>query len=376
MAEVILEHISKAYSGEKKNNTAPKAIDDISFTVHDKEFMVIVGPSGCGKSTLLRMIAGLEDISSGTLSIDGKKINDLSPKDRDIAMVFQNYALYPHMTVYDNMAFGLKLKRCSKSEIKARVMQTAQLLEIEDELQRKPKTLSGGQRQRVAIGRAIIRRPKVFLFDEPLSNLDAKLRTQMRIELQRLHRKIDATMIYVTHDQTEAMTLGNRIAVLNKGKLMQLDTPLHLYNNPANKFVAGFIGSPAMNFLKGKIQKQDGYYFIHESADCRIYLGPAVPEVLETYINKPIQLGIRPEHVFVCEENDKQTNPDCTLQVIAYENTGNEQLIYLSFADQTLIARRPPLDTMEAGKEKGICFLKDKMVYLDNESGEVIHVNM
>jgi len=376
MAEVILEHISKAYSGEKKNNTAPKAIDDISFTVYDKEFMVIVGPSGCGKSTLLRMIAGLDDISSGTLSIDGKKINDLSPKDRDIAMVFQNYALYPHMTVYDNMAFGLKLKRCSKSEIKARVMQTAQLLEIEDELQRKPKTLSGGQRQRVAIGRAIIRRPKVFLFDEPLSNLDAKLRTQMRIELQRLHRKIDATMIYVTHDQTEAMTLGNRIAVLNKGKLMQLDTPLHLYNNPANKFVAGFIGSPAMNFLKGKIQKQDGYYFIHESADCRIYLGPAVPEVLETYINKPIQLGIRPEHVFVCEENDKQTNPDCTLQVIAYENTGNEQLIYLSFADQTLIARRPPLDTMEAGKEKGICFLKDKMVYLDNESGEVIHVNM
>jgi len=376
MAEVILEHISKTYSGEKKNNTAPKAIDDISFTVYDKEFMVIVGPSGCGKSTLLRMIAGLDDISSGTLSIDGKKINDLSPKDRDIAMVFQNYALYPHMTVYDNMAFGLKLKRCSKSEIKARVMQTAQLLEIEDELQRKPKTLSGGQRQRVAIGRAIIRRPKVFLFDEPLSNLDAKLRTQMRIELQRLHRKIDATMIYVTHDQTEAMTLGNRIAVLNKGKLMQLDTPLHLYNNPANKFVAGFIGSPAMNFLKGKIQKQDGYYFIHESADCRIYLGPAVPEVLETYINKPIQLGIRPEHVFVCEENDKQTNPDCTLQVIAYENTGNEQLIYLSFADQTLIARRPPLDTMEAGKEKGICFLKDKMVYLDNESGEVIHVNM
>ena len=376
MAEVILEHISKTYSGEKKNNTAPKAIDDISFTVYDKEFMVIVGPSGCGKSTLLRMIAGLDDISSGTLSIEGKKINDLSPKDRDIAMVFQNYALYPHMTVYDNMAFGLKLKRCSKSEIKARVMQTAQLLEIEDELQRKPKTLSGGQRQRVAIGRAIIRRPKVFLFDEPLSNLDAKLRTQMRIELQRLHRKIDATMIYVTHDQTEAMTLGNRIAVLNKGKLMQLDTPLHLYNNPANKFVAGFIGSPAMNFLKGKIQKQDGYYFIHESADCRIYLGPAGPEVLETYINKPIQLGIRPEHVFVCEENDKQTNPDCTLQVIAYENTGNEQLIYLSFADQTLIARRPPLDTMEAGKEKGICFLKDKMVYLDNESGEVIHVNM
>ncbi len=188
--------------------------------------MVIVGPSGCGKSTLLRMIAGLEDISEGTLSIDGKRMNDLSPRDRDIAMVFQNYALYPHMTVYDNMAFGLKLKKFSKKEIKERVMQTATVLEIEDELYRKPKTLSGGQRQRVAIGRAIIRRPKVFLFDEPLSNLDAKLRSQMRIELQKLHREINATMIYVTHDQTEAMTLGNRIAVLNKGKLMQFDTPM------------------------------------------------------------------------------------------------------------------------------------------------------
>ena len=262
MAEVILDHLSKTYSPNKKNNASPKAIDDISFTVHDKEFMVIVGPSGCGKSTLLRMIAGLEEIGSGTLSIDGKKINNLSPRDRDIAMVFQNYALYPHMTVYDNMAFGLKLKHFSKSEIKTRVMQTAQLLEIQDELQRKPKTLSGGQRQRVAIGRAIIRRPKVFLFDEPLSNLDAKLRSQMRIELQKLHRAINATMIYVTHDQTEAMTLGNRIAVLNRGKLMQLDTPLHLYNHPANKFVAGFIGSPAMNFIKGIVQDQDGYYFI------------------------------------------------------------------------------------------------------------------
>jgi multiple sugar transport system ATP-binding protein len=375
MAEVILEHISKTYSGEKKNNVSPKAIDDISFTVHDKEFMVIVGPSGCGKSTLLRMIAGLEEISSGTLSIDGKKINDLNPKDRDIAMVFQNYALYPHMTVYDNMAFGLKLKHCSKSEIKTRVMQTAQLLEIEDELQRKPKTLSGGQRQRVAIGRAIIRRPKVFLFDEPLSNLDAKLRTQMRIELQRLHRKIDATMIYVTHDQTEAMTLGNRIAVLNKGKLMQLDTPLHLYNHPANKFVAGFIGSPAMNFLKGKIQNQDGYYFIHESAGCRIFLGSVIQGALMSYIDTPVQLGIRPEHVLVCEENETEVVPDCLLQVIAYENMGNEQLVYLSLNGQTIIARRPPLETIDAGKEKGIRFVKDKIIYLDDVSGNVINVH-
>jgi len=375
MAEVTLEYISKTYTGDKKNINPPKAIDDISFTVRDKEFMVIVGPSGCGKSTLLRMIAGLEEIGEGTLSIDGKIINGLSPKDRDIAMVFQNYALYPHMTVYDNMAFGLKLKHFSKSEIKTRVMQTAQLLEIENELQRKPKTLSGGQRQRVAIGRAIIRRPKVFLFDEPLSNLDAKLRTQMRIELQRLHRKIDATMIYVTHDQTEAMTLGNRIAVLNKGKLMQLDTPLHLYNNPANKFVAGFIGSPAMNFLKGNIQNQDGYYFIHESAGCRIFLGQAIPEALKNYIGKPIQLGIRPEHVFICEETENEIAPDCRLQVIAYENMGNEQLVYLSLSEQTLIARRPPLDTIDAGKEKRVKFLTDKIIYFDGTSGEVINLN-
>jgi multiple sugar transport system ATP-binding protein len=336
---------------------------------------VIVGPSGCGKSTLLRMIAGLEEIGNGTLSIDGKKINNLSPRDRDIAMVFQNYALYPHMTVYDNMAFGLKLKRFSKSEIKTRVMQTAQLLEIEDELQRKPKTLSGGQRQRVAIGRAIIRRPKVFLFDEPLSNLDAKLRSQMRIELQKLHREINATMIYVTHDQTEAMTLGNRIAVLNKGKLMQLDTPMHLYNNPANKFVAGFIGSPAMNFIKGTIQNNDGYYFTHESADCRISLGNDIPEAVKNYIGKLIQIGMRPEHIFICEENDGK-NPDCKLQVIAYENMGNEQLVYLSLSKQILIARRPPLETIDAGKEKGIRFLTEKIIYMDDITGEVIGKNM
>jgi multiple sugar transport system ATP-binding protein len=375
MAEVILEHISKSYSDNKKSNASPKAINDISFTVHDKEFMVIVGPSGCGKSTLLRMIAGLEEIGEGTLSIDGKKMNDISPSERDIAMVFQNYALYPHMTVYDNMAFGLKLKRFSKTEIKTRVMQTAQLLEIEDELYRKPKTLSGGQRQRVAIGRAIIRRPKVFLFDEPLSNLDAKLRTQMRIELQKLHRAINATMIYVTHDQTEAMTLGTRIAVLNKGKLMQLDTPLHLYNNPANHFVAGFIGSPAMNFIKGTIKKENEYYFINETGSCHISLGLNIPEAVENFINKQIQIGIRPEHIFFCEKNDDHNKPDCQVLIQACENMGNEQLIYLSLAGQTLIGRMPPSDTTDAGEEKNIRFLKDKIIYLDELSGEVIDVN-
>ena len=255
MAEVILDQISKVYEGGKKNEAVKKAVDNISFTVKDKEFLVLVGPSGCGKSTLLRMIAGLEEISEGTLTIDGKRMNELDPRNRDIAMVFQNYALYPHMTVYENMAFGLRIKNIDKKEIKHRVMEAASLLEIEDMLDRKPKTLSGGQRQRVAIGRAIIRRPKVFLFDEPLSNLDAKLRSQMRIELQKLHREINATMIYVTHDQTEAMTLGQRIAVLNKGRLMQINTPVHLYNHPDNKFVAAFIGSPSMNFLNGSLTR-------------------------------------------------------------------------------------------------------------------------
>jgi multiple sugar transport system ATP-binding protein len=381
MAELTLENISKTYTGHAKRDVPPKAVDDISFTVHDKEFMVIVGPSGCGKSTLLRMIAGLEDISAGILSIDGNRMNELSPKDRDIAMVFQNYALYPHMTVYDNLAFGLKLKRHSKTEIKSRVIQTAELLEIEDMLQRKPKLLSGGQRQRVAIGRAIIRRPKIFLFDEPLSNLDAKLRTQMRIELQKLHRKIAATIVYVTHDQTEAMTLGDRIAVLNKGKLMQLDTPMRLYNNPANKFVAGFIGSPSMNFLKGVIRnetltpdealtpRESGFHFTHESRSCFIPLGPAIPEPVKNYIGRPVLLGIRPENILICEENDA----DCRLNVIAVENMGNEQLIYLSLADQTVIVRRPPLASMAAGALVGIRFMPDHIYYLDEANGSVIN---
>lgn len=369
MAEVTLQNISKIYEDVDKERGRKKAVDDISFTVQDKEFMVLVGPSGCGKSTLLRMIAGLEDISEGTLAIDGKRINELSPRDRDIAMVFQNYALYPHMTVYDNMAFGLKLKNFSKSEIKERVMQTAQLLEIEDELYRKPKTLSGGQRQRVAIGRAIIRRPKVFLFDEPLSNLDAKLRSQMRIELQRLHREINATMIYVTHDQTEAMTLGHRIAVLNKGQLMQIDTPMQLYNNPVNKFVAGFIGSPTMNFIKVFLKREGNYYLSHETEECHIDLGAEIPASLQYYHNKQLLIGIRPEDIVVW--HDSAAACDCTLTVMAYENMGNEQLIYLSMANQTIIARRPPADSIAIGTEVGISFLKDKIIYI-NEANEAV----
>jgi len=372
MAEVILEHISKKYAGEKKKNPGFKAIDDISFTVRDKEFMVIVGPSGCGKSTLLRMIAGLEEIGEDTLKIDNKKINDLSPRDRDISMVFQNYALYPHMTVYDNLAFGLKLRHVSRSDIKEQVMQTASLLEITDELYRKPKSLSGGQRQRVAIGRAIIRRPKVFLFDEPLSNLDAKLRSQMRIELQKLHREIKATMIYVTHDQTEAMTLGNRIAVLNKGKLMQLDTPLHLYEKPANKFVAGFIGSPTMNFIRGTIQFDQGWFFVHELNTFRLHLDEAQTEILKEYADRPVLIGIRPEHLFICENNESCPPADCSLEIIAYENMGNEQFVYLSLGTQTVIVRRLPLESTEIEKKKGVRFLREKIIFFDEENGRVI----
>jgi multiple sugar transport system ATP-binding protein len=374
MAEVTLKHISKTYAGDGQNPTGSKAIDDISFTVHDKEFMVIVGPSGCGKSTLLRMIAGLEDISEGTLSIDDKKINDLSPSDRDISMVFQNYALYPHMTVYDNLAFGLRLRHFSKSEIRKQVIQTAQLLEIEEELFRKPKTLSGGQRQRVAIGRAIIRRPKVFLFDEPLSNLDAKLRSQMRIELQKLHREIKATMIYVTHDQTEAMTLGNRIAVLNKGKLMQLDSPMHLYKTPMNKFVAGFIGSPTMNFMKGTLENNNGYSFVHESGLCSFYLGAEILPSLKKYLGKSLVIGIRPEHIFICEETDIPKTHECKLEIVAFENMGNEQFVYLSSGIQTLIVRRLPLETTEVGMKKSINCAIEKIIYFDEISGLVINM--
>ena len=372
MAEVRLENISKVYDDNKKKLSQAKTIDDISFTVHDKEFMVLVGPSGCGKSTLLRMIAGLEEITEGVLTIDGVRVNEKDPRDRDLAMVFQNYALYPHMTVYQNMAFGLRLKHFSKKEIKERVMQTAQLLELEEELHRKPKSLSGGQRQRVAIGRAIIRRPKVFLFDEPLSNLDAKLRSQMRIELQKLHREINATMIYVTHDQVEAMTLGNRIAVLNKGKLMQLDTPLHLYSYPANKFVAGFIGSPAMNFIKGSIQNENGFIFKSDEGKCNIHLENSLYDGLKNFTGKSIEIGIRPEHISIMKENTHEIT-DCILEVTAYENMGNEQLVYFNLQEKPLIVRRESKEDVEFGQMKSLHFLRDKIIFIDQESEKVLH---
>ncbi|HQQ17425.1 MAG TPA: sn-glycerol-3-phosphate ABC transporter ATP-binding protein UgpC, partial [Fervidobacterium sp.] len=249
MAQVVLEHVWKVYEGKVE------AVKDANFVVEDKEFLVLLGPSGCGKTTTLRMIAGLEEITKGEIKIDGRVVNDVEPKDRDIAFVFQNYALYPHMTVYDNMAFGLKLRKVPKNEIDERVHEAAKILEIESLLDRKPRQLSGGQRQRVAVGRAIVRHPKVFLFDEPLSNLDAKLRVQMRSELKKLHARLEATIVYVTHDQVEAMTMADKIVIMKDGVIQQIGTPYEVYNRPANMFVAGFIGSPAMNFIEGKIIK-------------------------------------------------------------------------------------------------------------------------
>ena len=373
MAEVKLEHISKVYDDNKGDPSKPKTIDDISFTVKDKEFMVLVGPSGCGKSTLLRMIAGLEEITSGELSIDGIRMNEKDPRERDLAMVFQNYALYPHMTVFDNMAFGLKLKKFSKAEIKQRVTETARLLELEEELHRKPKSLSGGQRQRVAIGRAIIRRPKVFLFDEPLSNLDAKLRSQMRIELQKLHREIDATMIYVTHDQVEAMTLGSRIAVLNKGRLMQLDAPMQLYNNPQNRFVAGFIGSPAMNFIKGRLDNASAT-FISDDGSCSISLDSSKSRLKE-YAGKEVEIGIRPEHIIILEQPQglhTHTTADCKLEVMAHENMGNEQQVYFELQKRSLIVRQEPREHIKYGNLESLHFLREKIMVFDTHSGAII----
>ncbi len=265
MAKVVIQNLRKIYP--EKSGPGVTAVNSISLTIEDREFMVLVGPSGCGKSTTLRMIAGLEEISDGTISIDGEVVNNVLPKDRDIAMVFQNYALYPHMSVYDNMAFGLKLRKLPRAEIDSRVREAAVMLGLESYLDRRPKALSGGQRQRVAVGRAIVRKPKVFLFDEPLSNLDTKMRVSTRTEISRLHARLGATMIYVTHDQVEAMTMGDRICVMKDGDIMQVATPLELYNHPANLFVAGFIGSPPMNFFPGTIQRADQHLIFVETND-------------------------------------------------------------------------------------------------------------
>jgi multiple sugar transport system ATP-binding protein len=333
MGQVVLKGINKFYD-------SVHAVKDVNLQIRDKEFVVFVGPSGCGKTTTLRMIAGLEAISSGDISIDGNVVNDLAPMDRDIAMVFQNYALYPHMSVYDNMAFGLKMRKFEKAEIEKRVKEAADILGIGELLKRKPRQLSGGQRQRVALGRAIVRHPRVFLFDEPLSNLDAKLRVQMRVELKKLHLRLGTTAIYVTHDQVEAMTLGDRVVVMKDGVVQQVGEPLELYNTPANKFVAGFIGSPAMNFANVKLTEANGS-LLAENAGLRIKLPDEIAQRVRTQSSRDVTLGIRPEDITVAGPSD---SPDLTFDaaVEVLEQLGSEIILDTRVGDGMMVASVEP----------------------------------
>ena len=369
MASVRLEHVKKVYEGNVV------AVQGVSFDIKDKEFVVLVGPSGCGKSTILRMIAGLEEISEGTISIDGKVVNDVAPKDRDIAMVFQNYALYPHMTVYDNMAFGLKLRKFAKSEIDTRVRDAAAILGIEEYLDRKPKALSGGQRQRVAVGRAIVRKPKVFLFDEPLSNLDAKLRVQMRTEISKLHQRLGTTMIYVTHDQTEAMTMGDKIVLLKDGFVQQIESPLRIYNNPVNRFVAGFIGSPAMNFITGTLEGKKSLKFVEEGKGLQLQLPPKTQQRLRKFAGRSIVVGIRPEHIYhKSRASEAEKKAPVRVKVEVVEPMGNEIYVYFSTKSNgsQYIARVNTPEEPPVGRPLELIFDMAKAYYFDMATESVI----
>ena len=368
MANVSLKNIYKTYEG---NVTA---VTDFNLEIADKEFIILVGPSGCGKSTTLRMIAGLEEITKGELYIGDKLANDVAPKDRDIAMVFQNYALYPHMTVFDNMAFGLKLHKVPKEEIKRRVNEAAATLDISHLLDRKPKALSGGQRQRVALGRAIVRDPKVFLLDEPLSNLDAKLRAQMRTEISKLHKRLGTTFIYVTHDQTEAMTMGDRIVVMKDGFVQQVDTPQNLYDQPVNEFVAGFMGSPQMNFIDASVsQRGDQYFLKFDKYELEIPAEKKSGAALKDYIGKDVVFGIRPENVH--DEPEfiaKATNGLVDADVEVTELMGAETYLYLNCAGNPITARVEPTSTAKTGDKIKIAFELDKMHLFDKETEKTI----
>jgi len=348
------------------------AVNDLNLNIDDKEFLVFVGPSGCGKTTALRLLAGLEEISSGTIKIGDRVVNDVPPKDRDIAMVFQSYALYPHMSVYENLAFGLKLRKTPKEEIKRRVNEAADILGIQELLQRKPRQLSGGQRQRVAVGRAIVREPKVFLFDEPLSNLDAKLRIAMRAEITKLHHRLGTTFIYVTHDQMEAMTMASRIAVINKGVLQQLDTPQVLYDRPDNMFVAGFIGAPAMNFFKAKLEK--GAKGLTVDAGTFVVPIPAErSKAYENYVGKSVVFGIRPEDIY----NPAFVPPGIhsapvEAKVDVTELMGNEIFLYLVTGQSTVVARVDPRTNFRIGDKVQVAFNMDKCHLFDPETEKAI----
>ena len=363
MASLSLEHICKKY------DNGFEAVKDFNLEIEDKEFIIFVGPSGCGKSTTLRMIAGLEEISDGTLKIDGKVVNDVEPKDRDIAMVFQNYALYPHMTVYDNMAFGLKLRKVPKDEIDKMVREAAKILDLEKLLDRKPKALSGGQRQRVAMGRAIVRNPKVFLMDEPLSNLDAKLRVQMRIEISKLHERLGATIIYVTHDQTEAMTLGTRIVVMKDGVVQQVDTPQNLYNAPGNLFVAGFIGSPQMNFLDADVKVNGGKVTLSVGGNEFELPAEKAKAVIDGgYDGKTVVMGIRPEDVYDLDTAPEGATAKIDAQIKVYELLGAEVFLYFDFAGAQMTARVNPRTTARTGDQTSFVLDMNKVHLFDKET--------
>jgi len=366
MAQVSLNKVSKVFGG------GVNVVDNISIGVENKEFMVLVGPSGCGKSTTLRMIAGLEDITKGEIFIGNKKVNDVPAKDRDIAMVFQNYALYPHMTVFENMSFGLRLRHYPKAEILQRVNEAAEILGIKQLLVRKPKELSGGERQRVAVGRAIVRKPLVFLFDEPLSNLDAKLRVQMRTEIHKLHIRLQTTIIYVTHDQTEAMTMGDRIAVMKDGVLQQVADPITVYDSPANKFVAGFIGSPPMNFMQGKLFKKDGRMYFDEGK-IQIKVVEDMLSKMSPYLGKEVIFGIRSEDIydklFVSEappENIVRVNCEVV------EPMGSEVYLYLNTGRHTFIARVSAHDRPKVNQDMDMVFDMSKVHFFDKDTEKTI----
>jgi len=366
MARVLLENVTKIFPG---NVVAVKNAD---VDIGDKEFIVLVGPSGCGKSTTLRMVAGLEEITEGTIKIGDRVVNDVPPKDRDIAMVFQNYALYPHMTVRNNMAFGLKLRKFPKAEIEQRVQAAAAILDIKELLDRKPKALSGGQRQRVAVGRAIVRQPAVFLFDEPLSNLDAKLRVEMRAELARLHQRLATTMIYVTHDQIEAMTLGNRIVVMNAGLIQQIDKPLQVYDYPANRFVAGFIGTPPMNFMSGKLVRDNGR--IAFSAENTILdLSDELAGALSGEEGKAVEMGVRPENMLSARSRAEEgLRNTLNAEVRVIEPLGDEMILYLSIENADFLAKVDAHFQTEVGQRIEVPLDISKIHIFDAETGENI----
>jgi len=365
LARVYFESVTKKFE-------EVTAVNNISLEIKDREFVVLVGPSGCGKTTTLRMIAGLEEVTDGRIFIGEKVINDVPPKDRDIAMVFQSYALYPHMTVYDNMAFGLKLRKIQKKEIQSRVDEAADILDLKKLLGRLPKQLSGGQRQRVALGRAIVRHPSVFLMDEPLSNLDAKLRVQMRAELKKLHERLRTTIVYVTHDQVEAMTLGERIAVMLNGEVQQMDSPLTIYDNPSNRFVGGFIGSPPMNFIKGMVSG-DGDNFKFESDDFTLPLSKTITDVVKPYKDKKVTFGIRPQDIRE-ERRAKRLEESFALEtkVDFRELMGSETFLYLKKGKTPLVARVDALSDAKSGSSYRAVFDLRKVHLFDADSQKTI----